>query len=149
MSDPTSATPTPDEQPVTHRGPGRVLIPVYAVFAVAATGRATYQLITKYSDAPLAYLLSAFAAVLYIVITIALVRGTRTARRIATVGIIIELVGVLVVGTLSFVDSQLFPRATVWSHFGEGYLFVPVVLPILGLLFLRKQRLAEAGVEAQ
>ena len=121
------------------RGPGRALIAVYAVFAVAATARALFQLLTRFSEAPVAYLLSAFAAVVYVVITIALIRSTPSSLRLARTGIIVELVGVLVVGTLSLVDPDAFPRATVWSAFGMGYLFIPLVLPVLGLLFLRSQ----------
>jgi hypothetical protein len=30
-----------------------------------------------------------------------------------------------------------FPDATVWSVYGNGYFFIPVVLPILGLLWIR------------
>jgi hypothetical protein len=42
------------------------------------------------------------------------------------------------VGLLSFVDTDLFPDDTVWSRFGQGYGFVPLVLPVLGLLWLRR-----------
>ena len=129
----------PSTGPSTRRGPGRALVAVYAVFAVAATARAMYQLLTRFSEAPVAYLLSAFAAIVYVVITIALVTNTPSSLRVARVGIIVELVGVIVVGTLSLIDSAAFPRATVWSAFGMGYLFIPLVLPILGLLFLRRQ----------
>ena len=125
--------------PSTRRGPGRALVAVYAVFAVAATARALYQLVTRFSEAPLAYLLSAFAAVVYVVITIALVRDTPASLRLARIGIVVELLGVLVVGTLSLLDSAAFPHATVWSAYGMGYLFIPLVLPVLGLLFLRRR----------
>ena len=134
------------DRPATRRGAGRVLIAVYAVFAVAATSRAVYQLATQYHEAPLAYLLSAFAAVVYIVATVALARGGRTSVRVATVSCTIELVGVLVVGTLSVLRPEDFPDATVWSDFGAGYGFVPLVLPILGLWFLRSTRRAQRGV---
>lgn len=141
---PSEAAPVP----ATRRGAGRVLIAVYAVFAVAATARALFQLLTRFSEAPVAYLLSAFAAIVYVVITVALVRGTPRARRIATIGIVIELVGVLLVGTLSLVDSAAFPKATVWSVFGMGYGFVPLVLPVLGLLFLRSTHADETTTPA-
>jgi hypothetical protein len=131
-------------RPATRRGPGRVLIAVYALFAVAATSRAVFQLSTHYSEAPLAYLLSAFAAAVYIVATVALARGGRTWMRVATVSLTIELVGVLVVGALSVLQPGDFPDATVWSDFGAGYGFVPLVLPILGLWFLRSTRKEQA-----
>ncbi len=124
----------------TRSGPGRLLIAVYAVFALSATARSAVQLGTHFSRAPLAYLLSAFAAVVYIVATVCLARGNRTSRRIATVSILVELVGILVVGTLSLVEPHLFPDATVWSDFGQGYGYVPAVLPLLGLWWLRSTR---------
>ncbi len=122
----------------TRSGPGRLLIAVYAVFAVAATARSAVQLGTRFTEAPFAYLLSAFAAVVYVVATVCLARGDRTSRRVATVSIVVELVGVLTVGTLSILDPQAFPDATVWSGYGSGYVFIPVVLPVLGLWWLRR-----------
>ena len=119
----------------TTGGPGRVLVAVYAVFALAAGARAAVQLSTRFAEAPVAYLLSALAAVVYVVATVALARG---GRRVALVAISVELVGVLVVGTLSLVDRAAFPDETVWSAYGRGYLFIPLVLPVVGLLYLRR-----------
>ena len=88
--------------------------------------------------APLAHVLSAVAAVIYIVATVCLARGNRTSRRIATVAILVELVGVLAVGTLGIAAPDLFPDATVWSDFGQGYDYVPAVLPVAGLWWLNR-----------
>ena len=132
----------------TNTGAGRALIAVYGLFALAATARASVQLATRYSEAPLAYLLSAVAGVIYIVATVTLARGSRTSRQVAWVAIVIELVGVLTVGTLSLVEPAAFPRATVWSAYGIGYGFVPLVLPVLGLVWLARTRpapLTQAG----
>jgi len=121
-------------------GPGRVLIAVYATFAVAASARASYQLATRFSDAPLAYLLSGFAGLVYLLATVAMIRtGTRW-WRVAVVAVSVELLGVLVVGTLGILDRADFPDETVWSVFGRGYGFVPLVLPVLGLAWLRATR---------
>ncbi|MEU7691652.1 hypothetical protein OHB01_39735 [Microbispora hainanensis] len=114
-------------------GPGRVLVAVYGIFALAATSRAAVQIATRFAEAPLAYVLSAFAGVVYIVLTVALARG---ARRVAVAACVVELAGVLVVGTLSLADSAAFPQATVWSGYGSGYGFVPLALPVIGLLWL-------------
>ena len=122
----------------TQHGPGRILIAVYGVFALAATARAGVQIATKFSDAPIAYILSAVAAVIYCAATFALAKATKVSRRVATVAICVELVGVLAIGAFSYAVPDDFPDATVWSHFGQGYGFVPVVLPVLGLLWLRR-----------
>lgn len=120
----------------TNRGPGRLLVAVYAVFALSATARAGLQISTKFDEAPVAYLLSALAAVVYVVATVALARGDRTSRRVAVVACSVELVGVLTVGAITALDPGDFPDDTVWSVFGRGYGFVPLVLPVLGLLWL-------------
>jgi hypothetical protein len=121
----------------TRSGPGRVLIAVYAVFALGATSRSVVQILMQFDRAPLAYLLSAFAAVVYIVATVCLGRASATSRRIAVISCSVELVGVLAVGTASVLAPSAFPDATVWSVYGSGYFFIPVVLPILGLLWIR------------
>jgi hypothetical protein len=115
-------------------------VAVYGLFALAATSRSAVQLATRFDEAPLAYLLSAFAAIVYIVATISLARGDATSRRVATVAISIELVGILIVGAASVFLASDFPKATVWTGFGSGYGFVPLVLPFVGLWWLRHTR---------
>jgi hypothetical protein len=124
----------------TKHGPGRILIAVYGVFALAATARAGVQIATKFGDAPIAYLLSAVAAVIYCAATFALAKATVVSRKVATAAIAIELIGVIGIGAFSYAVPDDFPDATVWSHFGQGYGFVPLVLPVLGLLWLRRTR---------
>ena len=158
MPEPSADRPSTVEQgidadaAVTRHGPGRVLITVYAILAVASTSRALFELLTKFSHAPIPYLLSTFAAVVYCVITVALVRGTPGWRQVAFVGMVVELVGVLVVGTWSFVHPETFVDTvtgkgvhSVWYWYGLDYLFVPVVLPVLGLNFLRRTRRATSA----
>ena len=133
-----SPEPAASQPGSTRTGPGRLLIAVYALFALAASARAGVQIATKFHHAPVAYVLSAFAAVVYIIATVTFGIGTPTARRIAVLSCSIELVGVLAVGTWSIADPATFPDATVWSGYGSGYGFVPLVLPVFGLLWLRR-----------
>jgi len=120
-------------------GIGRVLVVVYGIMALAATGRSFVQIAEKFDEAPLAYTLSAASAVVYILATLALVfAGGRPWYRVAWVAISFELAGVLIVGTLSLVLPELFAHPTVWSWYGMGYLFVPLVLPFFGLWWLVK-----------
>jgi hypothetical protein len=121
-------------------GLGRVLLFVYGIFALSASARAGVQITTKFSEAPLAYLLSAVAAVIYIAATVGLAIGGRRGRQIALTSCSIELIGVLVVGTLSIGDKAAFPDATVWSGYGSGYGYVPLVLPMIGLWWLWRHR---------
>ncbi len=131
-------------------GPGRILVAIYAVLAIAATGRSVFQIVDRFDEAPIAFSLSAVAAVVYLLATLALALRWDT---VAWLTIAFELVGVLVIGTLSVIapaalglDSvDPFGReATVWSAYGAGYLCVPLVLPVLGLLYLGRARRAAA-----
>lgn len=122
----------------TGAGFGRLLVAVYAVFAVSASARAGVQIATNFAAAPVAYLLSGFAAAVYIVATVALARGGTTSRRVAVVAVSVEMAGVLVVGLISVLVPTAFPEATVWSQFGAGYGYVPLVLPVVGLWWLRR-----------
>lgn len=131
---------SPSRPGSTKSGLGRTLIAVYAVFALAATARSTAQLVTDAAAAPLAYGLSGVAAVVYIAATIGLAEKGPRPRVVAWAACGFEMVGVVAVGALSFAQPQLFPEATVWSHFGSGYGYLPLVLPFVGLAWLVRTR---------
>ncbi|WP_425956853.1 hypothetical protein [Xylanimonas sp. McL0601] len=130
---------------MTNKGFGRLLVTIYGILALAAIGRSSYELATKFSEAPLAYSLSAFSAAVYVVATIALARGRGAWRTVAWVAVTIEAVGVLTVGTLSLTVTDAFGQTTVWSGFGQGYGYVPLVLPFVGLWWLWHTRPARSG----
>jgi hypothetical protein len=117
-------------------GPLRALLTAYGLLAVAALARSTAQLATRASHAPVAYGLSAFAAAVYLTAAVALASRRPAARRIAVVACSIELAGVLGVGALSLAVPSAFSDESVWSAFGVGYGFVPLLLPPLGLWWL-------------
>ena len=93
----------------TRSGAGRVLVAVYGIFALSATARAAVQIAEKFAQAPLAYLLSALAGVVYIVATVGLA-GTGLRPPLAWAAVGFELTGVLVVGTLTVLDGARLPR---------------------------------------
>ncbi|WP_030418148.1 hypothetical protein VM636_24810 [Streptomyces sp. SCSIO 75703] len=121
-------------------GPGILLVWLYGVMVVGAVSRSAYQIATEFDRAPLAYTLSALAGLVYGFITYTLVRGGETTRKAAVVCCAAELVGVVVVGTWTLVEPSAFPDATVWSEYGMGYLFIPVLLPLSALYWLRRRR---------
>ena len=146
---------TPDRAPraSSPAGAGRLLVAVYGLLALAATARSLFQVLTKFESAPLAYSLSGVSGLVYILATVALALSGRPAwRRVAFVTISFELVGVLVVGSLTVFAPELFAVAdapsthegTVWGWFGRDYGFVPLVLPVLGLWWLARDG-REAG----
>ncbi|MEU5593774.1 hypothetical protein [Streptomyces sp. NPDC020298] len=139
---------TVEDKPARTRlisGPGMLLVWFYGVMVVGAVSRSAYQIATDFGRAPLAYSLSAVAGVVYGFITYTLVRGGETARRAALVCCAAELAGVLVVGTWTLVEPSAFPDATVWSDYGMGYVFIPVLLPLSAIYWLRKAPIQQDG----
>lgn len=124
-------------------GAARALVAVYAVFALAASARGIYELIVKFQQAPVSYSLSLVSALVYIVATVALAQAAKPKWfSIARATIVFELIGVITVGALSFLAPALFAHPSVWSWFGAGYGFVPLALPVIGLLWLNRHRVA-------
>ena len=139
MAEP-SPTETRPRDAAIGTGAGRVLLLVYGIFALSAGARAGVQIATKFSEAPLAFLLSGLAALVYLAATVGLAVGGNRGRLVALTSCSIELVGVLVVGTLSIADKAAFPDDTVWSRYGSGYGYIPLVLPLIGLWWLWRHR---------
>jgi hypothetical protein len=134
--------------PSLRSGLGRLLVFLYAVFAVGTVSRSVVQIATVFDEARLAYTLSAVSAVIYVVATLGLILGFRA---VAVAACAFEFVGVLVIGTITVTDTAAFPDQTVWSDFGMGYLFIPVVLPLVGLWWVlrrsRQQSLSQSPPE--
>ena len=141
-----SGAPGPDATDGPRSGGHRVLLATYAVFALAAGARSAVQLATRADEAPLAYSLSLVAALTYALGWVAIRRAAAGRAGLASVMLWVELAGVITVGTLSLVEDDWFPEASVWSGYGIGYGFVPAVLPVVGLLWLRAQDPARARV---
>jgi hypothetical protein len=130
-------------------GPHLVLLAVYALFVLAAGSRAIVQLATKLDEAPVAYTLSLVAALTYVAGWFAIRRAAHGRPAFARVMLWIELAGVVVIGTLSLAEPDWFPDASVWSDYGRGYGWVPAILPIAGLIWLRGRRAAEPAESEQ
>jgi hypothetical protein len=134
--------------PLGRPGAGRTLAAAYAVFAVAAGARSAVQIADRFGDAPVAYSLSALAAGIYLVLALSINRPER--HRVATAACLAELGGVVAVGLIGLLDeSALGGDETVWSGFGEGYVWLPLLLPVLGLTWLRGEARREELVRAR
>lgn len=132
--------PAAEPAPLRNAGPLALIGAGYTILALAAAGRASVQLVDDPGRAPFAYGLTAVAALIYLAGAVLLRRPTAGARAAARVVCQVELAGVLIVGTLSLFQRAWFPEASVWSLYGAGYAFVPLVLPPAALWYLRPGR---------
>jgi hypothetical protein len=124
-------------QGMNRPGVHRTVVALYGVLSLAALGRSSYQILTKLDEAPLAYTLSGVAAAVYVLATVTVALSARPRSRAVALGAIsFELIGVLGIGALSLIRPELFPDTTVWSQFGAGYVFIPLLLPIVGIWWL-------------
>ena len=133
-----------NSSPVKNSGFGRLLVVIYGVFTLSAGARALYQVIRKFDEAPLSIGLSALSALIYLVATIALAKKGEGAWKISLAAVGIEMAGVLLIGVFSYLQPQHFELASVWSHFGSGYGYIPLILPMVGLWWLNKTRPSRA-----
>lgn len=127
---------SPNDDALT--GVSRVLVFAYGVLGISAGVRAIYQDITKWSEAPLAYTLTTIAALIYVIACVGFGRRSPQAWRVTFAICVFELVGVVIVGLLTIIERSWFPSSTVWSTFGIGYGFTPLILPALGIWWLTR-----------
>lgn len=123
----------------TSRGFRTVLVVVYSIFAISATARSMVQILRDFDKAPVAYSLSLFAALTYVLLAILMSRQNPP-RLFTLIVVAIELSGVVLVGILSLSMPNLFPDATVWSLFGVGYGFAPLLLPLIAAITILKSK---------
>lgn len=119
------------------RGISRLLLVTYTVLALAATGRSLFAILTKFEQAPFSYTFSFIAAVHYFFAVLAIAKNW---RRFALVIMVLELIGVISVGLLTYLIPDLFAANTVWSYFGLGYGYLPLILPAIGLWWVWESR---------
>lgn len=122
--------------PTVNRAIGQILAVSYPLLAVSAGARSIYQLFFKPGVTDFfAPALSAVAAGVYLIATVAFVIRKPWAWWVSILALAFEMAGVLVVGTLSIVMPEVIGR-TVWYKFGIDYGFMPLVQPFLGLVWL-------------
>ena len=132
------------------RAAGVILAISYPVLAISTGFRALYQLffkegVTNY----LAPALTAMAALLYLIATVGFAVQEKWAWRISVIALSLEMILVLVVGTLSIFYPEVIGR-TVWRYYGIDYAFFPLIQPFLGLLWLfHPQTIAAYGIRSQ
>lgn len=112
----------------------RGLAALYAFWALAVMSRVSWQYATRLGN-HLPTHLSAITGIIYVLIAYWAWQGWTKALQW---GLIVELIGVIVVGTYELFYP--FGYATAWSHYGAGYLFMPLLLPIAGIVVVWRNR---------
>lgn len=128
------------------RAAADALVFFYGLWAVAAISRALYQYAVRRPPDLTPTHISLFVGALYVLIILGMRRRSPAAWRATLALLAVELLGVLVVGAVDVVWRP-FPYTTVWSGFGAGYLYMPLLLPAAGIWWmLRPATRAAYGV---
>ncbi|GAB4199512.1 MAG: hypothetical protein OHK0022_19800 [Roseiflexaceae bacterium] len=107
----------------------------YGLWAFSALGRAVYQYGFRHPESFTPTHISTFVGALYLLIIVGLRRRSPVAWWATLALLAVELAGVLVVGTIDLIWRP-FPYASVWSQYGSGYFYMPLLMPIAGLAWL-------------
>ena len=126
-------------------GLGRLVILGYAIVAGLIFYREVARLAELGGQAPLSAVLSVVATLLYVVTAVAVAHNGRRMRRVAWVCTVAGLIGVLGAGLVGLADPDLVVARTVWSEFGAGYAFAPLVLPLVAAFWLWWSRPGRTG----
>lgn len=116
---------------------GYVLGVSYPVLALSTGVRAVYQLAGfKEGASTTAAVLSLVASICYLAASIGFFKRERWAWWLSVCALGFEMSMVLVIGTITTINPDIFGDETVWSRYGMGYGFFPLIQPLLGLIWL-------------
>ncbi len=108
----------------------------YPILALSGGVRGFYQLFFRADIVnKLGPALSIFAAILYITASFGFVTQRKWAWQLSVGSLIIELIGILTIGTITLINPQAIPH-TLWEGFGADYGYFPLFQPVLGLIWL-------------
>jgi hypothetical protein len=103
-------------------------VALYGFWSVAVLSRAVSQYLT-HPAVGIPTHISLLAGLIYVAITVCAWHGLLRPVRI---GLWIEVVGVVVVSIAE--EFRPLPYVSAWSNYGAGYLWLPIILPIAGLI---------------
>lgn len=140
-----SSRPQPgvEDQVVDTRGPslglGRIVMAVYWVFGAWTTVQAVVDLIDllRVGTTPLGPALVALVAgLVYLLAAVALTHNGRRMRLVGWTAVIIEAAGPVIVGLLGVGLPDLTGTRSAWGAFGADYWYLPLVIAVVGLVWL-------------
>jgi len=115
---------------------GYVLGVSYPLFGISVLARGGYQICCsdKPGNAPW---FDVVCALIYFAAAIGFFKRTRWAWKLSVVALSLEILFVVVIGTLSLFDVV---GRNVWTLYGRDYGWIPTLQPLLGLLWLRRRQ---------
>lgn len=117
-------------------GLGRVVMVLFWAFGVWTTVMGVIDLL-HVGDGPLgSAIVSVLAGVVYLVAALGITHNGRRMRIIGWAAMVVCAVGPLLVGLLGLGIPELWATRSTWSAFGAHYSFIPLVLPVIGLVWL-------------
>lgn len=140
MSNAEQQLPPVQEQVPDNRRPalglGRIVMAIFWLFG-AWTLIVSIRSLIGIGGEPLGpALVSLLAALIYLTAAIALTHNGRRMRMVGWASVGISLAGPILTGLLGVGTSEVSAEFSPWSRFGEYYYYLPLVIPVIGLVWL-------------
>lgn len=138
---PEESGPVPEGDQVADTRPrslglGRVVMALFWVFGVWTTVTGVLDLV-HVGEGPLgSAIVSVLAGVVYLVAAVGITHNGRRMRIIGWAAMVVSAVGPILVGLLGLGLPELSATRSPWGAFGGHYFFIPLVLPVIGLVWL-------------
>ena len=117
-------------------GLGRVVMVIFWAFGVWTTANAIIDLF-HLDDEPLGPALTALlAGLVYLLAALGITHNGKRMRILGWTTVTLELIGPLMVGMMSVGISQLSVSRSAWANCGADYYYLPLIIPIIGLIWL-------------
>lgn len=117
-------------------GLGRIVMVLFWLFGLLTAVPALVALI-RATDTPIGpRLIAVLAGLVYLVIAVGITHNGRKMRFIAWAATTVALVGSLITGLFELGTDHAAAVTSAWSRFGADYWYVPLVLPLIGFVWL-------------
>lgn len=136
----SGASPDDGDQVADTRGPslglGRLVMAAFWLFGAWVTINAVVDVL-HWNSGPIGPVLVALVAgLVYLLAALALTHNGRRMRMIGWASVSVEAIGPVLVGVLGVGVPQLSDPRSPWGAFGADYWYIPLVLPVVGLVWL-------------
>ncbi len=117
-------------------GLGRIVMAIFWIFGLLTTVPAVIDLIRDVNSPIGPRLVAVLAGAIYLVIAVGITHNGRKMRLISWAAMIAAFVGPYIMGLFELGVEPVSEVSSAWSHFGAQYWYVPLVLPLVGFVWM-------------
>lgn len=117
-------------------GLGRIVLAVYWIFGLVTSAIAVVDLVNHGQGALGPRFVSLLGGLVYLVAAAALTHNGRRMRVVGWSCVVVELLGPIIVGLVGLGIPEVSGARSVWADFGADFWYLPIAIPVVGLVWL-------------